>query len=90
MFKNFAKRLERDLKRRTKDRHAAILARHPNSDTKANEVNVVTHPFQRYAVWFGGSMLASQPEFLTRFHTKAQYEEEGPRIARSNAAFSNL
>ncbi len=22
------------------------------------EVNVVSHPMQRYAVWFGGSMLA--------------------------------
>ena len=23
------------------------------------DVNVVSHPMQRYAVWFGGSMLAS-------------------------------
>lgn len=28
------------------------------------EVNVVSHPIQRYAVWFGGSVLASTPEFF--------------------------
>jgi len=27
------------------------------------EVNVVSHPIQRYAVWFGGSVLASTAEF---------------------------
>ena len=28
------------------------------------EVNVVSHPIQRFAVWFGGSVLASTPEFF--------------------------
>jgi len=28
------------------------------------EVNVVSHPMQRYAVWFGGSMLASTVGYL--------------------------
>lgn len=28
------------------------------------EVNVVSQPIQRYAVWFGGSVLASTPEFF--------------------------
>lgn len=26
-------------------------------------MNVVSHPIQRYAVWFGGSVLASTAEF---------------------------
>ena len=52
--------------------------------SKKVDVNVITHPFQRFAVWFGGSMLASQPEFLGYFHTRAQYAEQGPRIARHN------
>ncbi|GJS30061.1 retrovirus-related pol polyprotein from transposon TNT 1-94 [Tanacetum coccineum] len=30
------------------------------------EVNVVSHPIQRYVVWFGGSVLASTPEFFTK------------------------
>lgn len=36
----------------------------------------------RYAVWFGGSLVASGPEFYRVCCTKAQYDEEGPRIAR--------
>ena len=52
------------------------------------DVNVISHHMQRYAVWFGGSMLASTPEFYRVCHTKAQYDEEGPRIARHNAVFS--
>ena len=33
-------------------------------------------------------MLASTQEFYRVCHTKAQYDEEGPRIARHNAVFS--
>lgn len=43
---------------------------------------------QRYAVWFGGSILAMTDQFVSSCHTKADYEEHGPRIARHNAAFS--
>ncbi|CAM9204020.1 unnamed protein product, partial [Laminaria digitata] len=42
----------------------------------------------RYAVWFGGSLVASVPDFYRVCCTKAQYEEEGPRIARHNPVFS--
>jgi len=62
----------------------------PNHEMKKVEVKVVTHPFQRFAVWFGGSMLASQPEFLGYFHTKAEYAEQGPRIARHNPVFQSV
>ena len=48
------------------------------------EVNVLTHHMQRYAVWFGGSVLASSPDFYKSAHTKADYEEWGPNIARTN------
>jgi len=41
-----------------------------------------------YAVWFGGSMLASANELQRVCHTRAQYEEEGPRIARHNPVFN--
>jgi actin-related protein 3 len=90
MFKHFVKRLERDIKKRVKGRYEFTKAKYPNMDVKQIEVNVVTHPFQRFAVWFGGSMLASQADFLTGFHTKAEYEEQGPRIARSNAVFNQM
>lgn len=43
---------------------------------KANEVDVevLTHHMQRFAVWFGGSVLASTPGFYGSCHTKADYE----------------
>lgn len=90
MFKHFVKRLERDVKRKTKERYDFTKMKFPNMDVKPIEVNVVTHPFQRFAVWFGGSMLASQAEFLSFFHTKAQYEEHGPSICRANAAITSV
>jgi actin-related protein 3 len=84
MFKHFTKRLERDIKRKVNDRFNYNQEKYPGLQTKKIDVNVITHPFQRFAVWFGGSMLASQPEFLGYFHTRAQYAEQGPRIARHN------
>jgi actin-related protein 3 len=52
------------------------------------KVKVVSHDMQRYAVWFGGSMLASTPEFYRVCHTKEQYYEYGPSIARHNPVFA--
>lgn len=90
MFKHFPKRLERDISRFVKARYDFQKKKYPDVNIKPIDVHVVTHPFQRFAVWFGGSMLASQPEFLGFFHTKAQYQEEGPRIARSNPVFNSV
>jgi len=90
MFKHFVKRLERDIRRKVKNRFDYTKQKFPDLDLKPISVNVVTHPFQRFAVWFGGSMLASQPEFLGYFHTKAEYQEKGPRIARSNPVFNSV
>jgi len=33
-------------------------------------------------------MVASTPDFYRVCHTKAQYDEEGPRIARHNPVFN--
>jgi actin-related protein 3 len=90
MFKHFVKRLERDIRRKVKARYDYTAAKYPDTPLTKVNVNVVTHPFQRFAVWFGGSMLASQPEFLGFFHTKAQYQEQGPRIARHNPVFNTV
>jgi len=90
MFKHFTKRLERDIRRKVKDREDYTAKKFPNIQVRKIDVNVITHPFQRFAVWFGGSMLASQPEFLGYFHTKAQYQEVGPRIARHNPVFNSV
>ncbi|KAL4280181.1 hypothetical protein GQ457_03G008570 [Hibiscus cannabinus] len=91
MFKDFHRRLQRDLKKIV---DARVLA----SDTRAGgeikshpiEVNVVSHPIQRFAVWFGGSVLASTPEFFAACHTKAEYEEYGASICRTNPVFKGM
>jgi actin-related protein 3 len=90
MFKNFTKRLERDIARKVKERHDFQAKKYPSMALKKVDTHVITHPFQRFAVWFGGSMLASQPEFLGYFHTRAQYAEQGPRIARHNQVFNQV
>lgn len=60
MFENFAKRLQRDIKRIADNR---IKRSEELSGGKMQatpmEVNVISHKKQRYAVWFGGSLLAS-------------------------------
>jgi len=91
MFKDFGKRLQRDVKRfvdyrikRSEELSGGNLKSVPL------EVNVISHHMQRYAVWFGGSMLASTPEFYNVCHTKAQYDEIGPSICRHNPVFGQI
>ena len=111
MFKDFGRRLQRDIKRNVDLRMQMNISRLSGltsvvAPPPAIDVNVISHHMQRYAVWFGGSMLAStvslsmlcslivrtndylQPEFYRVCHTKAQYDEEGPRIARHSPVFS--
>ncbi|KAK4780767.1 hypothetical protein SAY87_016873 [Trapa incisa] len=91
MFKGFHKRLKRDLKKIVDVRVLASEAR-LGGEIKAKpvEVNVASHPIQRYAVWFGGSILASTPEFFEACHTKAEYEEYGASICRTNPVFKGM
>ncbi|KAK8636735.1 hypothetical protein V6N13_124473 [Hibiscus sabdariffa] len=91
MFKDFHRRLQRDLKKIVDARVFASDAWHIG-EVKAQpvEVNVVSHPIQRFAVWFGGSVLASTPEFFSASHTKAEYEEYGASICRTNPVFKGM
>lgn len=91
MFKDFGKRLQRDVKRSV-DYRIKRSEELSGGRTKPQplEVNVISHHMQRYAVWFGGSMLASTPEFYNVCHTKAQYEEIGPSICRHNPVFGAM
>ena len=87
MFKDFGRRLQRDIKRCCDERlkRSEVIS---GLKPAPVEVNVISHHMQRFAVWFGGSMLSSTPEFYRVCHTKAQYDEEGPRIARHNPVFN--
>lgn len=42
---------------------------------------------QRYAVWFGGSLLGVSPGFSSLLISKADYYECGPGVTRSNAVY---
>lgn len=86
MFRDFDRRLQRDIQRIV---NARLKTSYSLSQGRVNpkpiDVQVLSHHMQRYAVWFGGSMLASTPEFYTDYcHTKAQYDEYGPSICRHN------
>jgi actin-related protein 3 len=89
MFKDFGRRLQRDVNRFVKVRHEKAQANVSIQLTKP-EVKVISHPMQRFAVWFGGSMLSSLPQFVEMSHTKRDYEEHGPGIARHNAVMASL
>lgn len=92
MFKDFGRRLQRDIKKKVDRRMQTNIERLGQlaTSTASSQIdcNVISHHMQRFAVWFGGSMLSSTAEFFRVCHTKAQYDEEGPRIARHNAVFS--
>jgi actin-related protein 3 len=100
MFKDFGRRLQRDIKQIV---DARIHRSEQLSGAKSGglEVQVISHRKQRNAVWFGGSLLAQtvppssqllltlKPEFFSYCHTKRDYEEYGPSIARKFSVFSN-
>ena len=91
MYKDFGRRLQRDIKK-----HVDLRIKVSESlsggqlKSKPMEVNVISHKKQRYAVWFGGSLLGDTPEFQGYCHTKAEYEEYGPSICRHNRVFGSV
>lgn len=91
MYKDFGRRLQRDIKRLT-DMRIKRSEELSGGRLKAKpmEVNVISHKKQRYAVWFGGSLLGDTPEFYSYCHSKAEYEEYGPGICRHNRVFGTV
>ncbi|KAL5969268.1 Actin-related protein 3B [Taenia solium] len=91
MFKNLGRRIQRDIQGIV-DARLQMAEKLSGGRMKPTpiEVNVVSHKMQRYAVWLGGSILASTPEFYTACHTREQYNEYGPSICRHNPMFASL
>lgn len=91
MFPDFGRRLQRDMKRlvNTRLQESRTSANLHEMDGTTMDVNVVSHQTQDNAVWLGGSIVASDPRFLDWCKSKAQYEEEGPRVARHSTAVFN-
>lgn len=87
MFKDFGRRLQRDLKGLVNER---IELSEKLSGVKSTgvDVQVISHKRQRNAVWFGGSLLAQTAEFKSYCYTKQDYDEYGPSIVRNFSLFS--
>ncbi|SCU99257.1 LADA_0H18580g1_1 [Lachancea dasiensis] len=87
MFKDFGRRLQRDLKGIVNQRIALSESLSGTRSTGV-DVQVISHRRQRNAVWFGGSLLAQTAEFKSYCHTKQDYEEIGPEIVRNFSLFN--
>lgn len=87
LFKDLNRRIQKDLKSIVDQRQTATGE---PLRGKAIDVNVVSHDAQRFAVFYGGSMLASLPQFTSVCHTKQEYEENGPNICRMSRAITQL
>lgn len=93
LFKDFSKRLQRDLRSIVDTRLEYVKGIKSDSivnNTKNIDVSVLAHSNQRHAVYTGGSFLASLDAFPSYCHSKAEYEEFGPNICRQSRVFSNL
>ncbi|RSH91546.1 actin [Saitozyma podzolica] len=90
MFKDFGKRLQRDVKAIVDGRIAGSEERSGSlMKSSGVEVNVISHKRQRYAVWYGGSLMASTPEFYNVSHSRVDYEEYGPSLVRRFSVFGS-
>jgi actin-related protein 3 len=90
MYKDFGRRLQRDIKAIVDGRIAGSENRSGNLMRSSGvEVNVISHKRQRYAVWYGGSLMASTPEFYNVSHSRADYEEYGPSLVRRFSVFGS-
>lgn len=87
MFKDFGRRLQRDLKTIVNER-IELSERSSHVKSTGVDVQVISHKRQRNAVWFGGSLLAQTAEFKSFCYTKADYDEHGPGIVRNFSLFS--
>eukprot|EP01064_Diplonema_japonicum_P015319 TRINITY_DN23039_c1_g1_i1.p1 TRINITY_DN23039_c1_g1~~TRINITY_DN23039_c1_g1_i1.p1 ORF type:complete len:432 (+),score=92.79 TRINITY_DN23039_c1_g1_i1:25-1296(+) len=87
MFKHFGQRLKRDIKERVNARMEDAHRRRRDQSVSMQDVpvNVISHKAQGYAVWSGGSVIASMDNFPQMVKTRAEYEEHGPSIFRSSA-----
>lgn len=84
----FRKRLVTELTGVTKGRQEMYL-KTTGVEPKEIQVNITENLRRQEAVFHGGSMLAdsehfSKPKF---YHTRQDYLEQGPRIARYNAVY---
>lgn len=89
LYKDFGRRLQRDIKLLVDDRIRASELRSGGARSGGLDVQVITHKRQRHGPWFGGSLLGQTPEFRSYCHTKAEVRasepEHGNRMLTANS-----
>jgi len=91
MFQHFGQRLKKDLSGIVNHRLAMSERASGNlAQSSGLDVNVISHRQQRYAVWYGGSLLGSLPDFYSFCYNKHDYEEHGPSIVRKFSVFGGV
>ncbi|KAB0401841.1 hypothetical protein E2I00_008768 [Balaenoptera physalus] len=88
MFRDIGHHLQRDLKR-TIDARLKLSEELSGGRLSRKPINVqvITPKMQSQAIWFGGSMLTSTPEFYHVCHTRKDYEEIGLSICHHYSVF---
>lgn len=86
MFKNMNRRLQERIQERVNIRLGAYEQASQHSPTPI-DCRISSYKTQRYGAWFGASQFAVLPEFSRVYHTRAQYSEYGPSIARTSVMF---
>lgn len=87
LFTGFDSRLQTSVQRILDQRMA--LFNKVNGGSAQMSCEVAQNIVQRYAVWFGGSVLGSHENFPMLCKSREQYEEYGPAICRHNAIFGS-
>ena len=94
MYRDFDRRLKKEIKKHVDKRITSSISKAGEASGELQKqevaVNVVSHPFQRFAVWFGGSMVGSSEEFFQKAVSKEQYDEYGPSICRHSPVFGQV
>jgi len=87
LFTGFDKRLNKNLQGIIDKRMAKFDELRGDGVKTEMPCNVGQNLVQKYAVWFGGSMLGSMDNFKYTCKSREDYAEHGPSICRHNPIF---
>lgn len=88
MFPNFSTRLERELNDIVQSRLSKFDNTLAVNKQDAVVVKVKSHEHQRHAVWSGGALMASLPDFSGQCVSREEYSEKGPASCRQSRILS--
>ena len=89
LFDGFDTRLEKGIQGRVNER-LSLYEQATGKKPAEIKVNVSQNMVQKYAVWFGGSVLGANANFHRICHSREDYLERGPSICRHNSVFGEM